>query len=84
MCEFIEARSASYKLKTAETRLIEARSRLHMLETTDARFTVEYFSAQWVRQRTSQAEIMGDARLKSLPTQSGRLIELEEDFRDAQ
>ncbi|KAH9815145.1 hypothetical protein DFH28DRAFT_893345 [Melampsora americana] len=80
---WIEARSACYKLKTAETRLIKARTQLHILEATDVRFTREYFLAQWERQRTAQAEIIGDDSFQRLQTQLGRLIKLEEDFQDA-
>ncbi|KAH9820209.1 hypothetical protein DFH28DRAFT_885573, partial [Melampsora americana] len=77
------AKSALHKLKTAEHRLLGARTQLELLKTADARLTVEYFSAQWERQKTCQAEITGEGTLRQLQIKLGRLIELEEEFRDA-
>ncbi|KAH9820119.1 hypothetical protein DFH28DRAFT_1200891 [Melampsora americana] len=76
-------KSASHKLMTAENRLLEAQTQLQQLQATDNRLTVNYLLAQWERQRACQAEIMGDGTLQKLQTQLARLIELEEDFRDA-
>ncbi|KAH9810724.1 hypothetical protein DFH28DRAFT_902451, partial [Melampsora americana] len=60
----------------------EACLKLTELETSFGH-TVEYLGAQWERQRKCQTEIMGDDRAQEVRAQLGRLIELEEDFKEA-
>ncbi|KAH9809780.1 hypothetical protein DFH28DRAFT_904187, partial [Melampsora americana] len=76
------AKSASRKLKNAEKRLSEARSTLAELQKTSG-FTTVYFSQQWERQRFIQSEATADNSLQTLQLRLQRLIELEEDFREA-
>lgn len=61
----------------------EAQSQLAELEHTHG-LTLDYFLLQWERQRTCQLEMMGHTNLQHLELQLGRLITLEESFREAQ
>lgn len=45
---------------------------------------VEYFALQWERQRSCQLDLMANTNLQNLETRLGRLITLEESFRESQ
>ncbi|KAH9824278.1 hypothetical protein DFH28DRAFT_1078013 [Melampsora americana] len=77
------AKSASRKLNIAEKRLSEARGVLDELKST-AGLAIEYFAEQWERQKKCQSELMADDSFQNLQSRLGRLIDLEEEFKEAQ
>ncbi|KAH9811864.1 hypothetical protein DFH28DRAFT_900048 [Melampsora americana] len=79
---FSQAKSASRKLNIAEKRLSEARGVLDELKST-AGLAIEYFAEQWERQKKCQSELMADDSFQNLQSRLGRLIDLEEEFKEA-
>lgn len=72
------------KLKDAHTSFNTATSKLGNLLTLNARYTPEYFNAQWDRQRTLQLSATENENVRDLEEQMIELLELEEKLRDSQ
>ncbi|KAH9807463.1 hypothetical protein DFH28DRAFT_915190, partial [Melampsora americana] len=75
-------RSIKDRVKKSCRTLEEAESLLVQLERVSGHNT-DYFAQQWARQKTCQSETIGHTNLQHLETRLGRLIELEETFRES-
>ncbi|KAH9818425.1 hypothetical protein DFH28DRAFT_888429 [Melampsora americana] len=77
------ARSASSKLRMAETTLDEASKVLQRLQAENPEYTIDYFAKQWERQKECQLAAMADGAAKKLEEHLVDLLDLEEKLRDA-
>lgn len=82
------AQSATRKLKEFEESLEKSTEQLATLqaptETAPNGLTEQYFAEQWSRQKIAQSELFADGRTKSLEALVARLIDLEENIKEAQ
>lgn len=57
---------------------------LHKLSEKDGVYSVEYFSAQWKRQRTCQSTMLSDGSSRRLEERLTNLLDIQEKLREAQ
>ncbi|EGG04876.1 uncharacterized protein MELLADRAFT_88493 [Melampsora larici-populina 98AG31] len=81
------AQSATRKLKEFEESLEKSTEQLVTLQaptkTAPNGLTEQYFAEQWSRQKIAQSELFADGRTKSLEALVARLIDLEENIKEA-